>query len=80
MNRVLSVFTLLSALVLSGCGYNTFQTTDEQVNAAWAEVLNSDATVYGGSGQGNMGSVQVADGAAHIVLPPLATIMLQFTG
>jgi LemA protein len=40
MNRVLSVFTLLSALVLSGCGYNTFQTTDEQVNAAWAEVLN----------------------------------------
>lgn len=40
MNRVLSVFTLLFALVLSGCGYNTFQTTDEQVNAAWAEVLN----------------------------------------
>lgn len=42
MNRVLSralpVFTLL--LTLSGCGYNTFQTTDEQVNAAWAEVLN----------------------------------------
>lgn len=44
MNRVLSqalpVFTLLLALSLSGCGYNTFQTTDEQVNAAWAEVLN----------------------------------------
>lgn len=44
MNRVLSralpVFTLLLTLTLSGCGYNTFQTTDEQVNAAWAEVLN----------------------------------------
>jgi len=28
------------ALLLSGCGYNTIQTTDEQVKAAWAEVLN----------------------------------------
>ena len=34
--------TLLAALalLLSGCGYNTFQTTDEQVKAAWSEVLN----------------------------------------
>jgi len=30
----------LMALALSGCGYNTFQTTDEEVKAAWAEVLN----------------------------------------
>jgi len=30
----------LSALLLSGCGYNTFQTTDEQIKASWAEVLN----------------------------------------
>ena len=28
------------ALSLSGCGYNTFQTTDEQVKAGWAEVIN----------------------------------------
>ncbi|AOL93844.1 1,4-alpha-glucan branching protein GlgB [Porphyrobacter sp. LM 6] len=49
-------------------------------DGTWAEVLNSDATIYGGSGQGNMGSVQVEGGAAHIVLPPLATIMLQFKG
>ena len=28
------------ALLLTGCGYNTFQTTDEQVKADWAEVLN----------------------------------------
>ena len=26
--------------MLSGCGYNTFQTTDEQVKASWSEVLN----------------------------------------
>jgi len=27
-------------LLLSGCGYNTFQTNDEQIKASWAEVLN----------------------------------------
>ena len=31
---------LLAALVLSGCGYNNFQTLDEQVKGSWAEVLN----------------------------------------
>lgn len=32
---------LVSALLgLSGCGYNTLQTTDEKVKAAWGEVLN----------------------------------------
>ena len=31
---------LLAALTLSGCGYNDFQTKDEQVKAAWSEVLN----------------------------------------
>lgn len=44
MNRVLSkavsVIPLLFVLALTGCGYNTIQTTDEQVTAAWAEVLN----------------------------------------
>ena len=49
-------------------------------DGVWAEVLNSDAAVYGGSGQGNMGQVTAEGGAAHIVLPPLATIMLQFKG
>jgi len=31
---------LLAALALSGCGYNNFQTLDEQVKGSWAEVLN----------------------------------------
>ena len=33
---------LAAAVVFSlgGCGYNTFQTTDEQVKAGWAEVVN----------------------------------------
>jgi 1,4-alpha-glucan branching enzyme len=49
-------------------------------DGVWAEVLNSDAAIYGGSGKGNMGQVTASGGAAHIVLPPLATIMLQFSG
>ncbi|MEO5695024.1 MAG: LemA family protein [Usitatibacter sp.] len=40
MRRILWVFPLLAALLLSGCGYNDFQTKDEQVKAGWAEVLN----------------------------------------
>ena len=33
----LAAFLVLS---LSSCGYNNFQTTDEQVKASWSEVLN----------------------------------------
>ena len=49
----------------------------------WREIFNSDASVYGGSGAGNLGAV-VADkhsshgkpASAEIFLPPLATIFL----
>jgi LemA protein len=36
------VFFILMAAVLglTGCGYNTFQSLDEQIKASWAEVLN----------------------------------------
>jgi LemA protein len=40
MSKLLWAVSLLAALVLPGCGYNEFQTKDEQVKAAWAEVLN----------------------------------------
>ncbi|MDO9065081.1 MAG: LemA family protein [Sulfuricella sp.] len=40
-NWLLSVILLLSmSLSLSGCGYNTLQSTDEQIKAGWSEVLN----------------------------------------
>jgi LemA protein len=35
-----SLWIVLLAVLLNGCGYNTFQTTDEQIKASWAEVLN----------------------------------------
>jgi len=31
---------MFAALVLAGCGYNTFQSNDEQVKASWSEVVN----------------------------------------
>lgn len=46
----------------------------------WREVLNSDAQDYGGSGIGNLGQVTAEAGAAFVVLPPLATLMLEFQG
>ena len=36
----LAALALASAVGLSGCGYNDFQRLDEQVKAAWSEVLN----------------------------------------
>jgi len=33
-------WALLLILPLTGCGYNEFQTRDEQVKAAWSEVVN----------------------------------------
>src|SRR5450755_4242965 len=35
-----ALWIVLLASLLGGCGYNTFQTTDEQIKASWAEVLN----------------------------------------
>ena len=50
----------------------------------WTELLNSDATVYGGSGVGNGGGVDAEGTGSHglpaslsLVLPPLSTLVLQ---
>ena len=41
MNRVMKALAILaSGLALHGCGYNTIQTQDEGVTAAWSEVIN----------------------------------------
>jgi len=37
MKRLVAVLLVLS---LAGCGYNTLQSQDEQVKAAWSEVVN----------------------------------------
>jgi 1,4-alpha-glucan branching enzyme len=49
----------------------------------WTEVLNSDAKIYGGGGQGNMGGVDAAPIPLHgrkwsvnLTLPPLGAVFL----
>jgi LemA protein len=38
--RIVALIALAATLLLPGCGYNTLQSTDEQIKAAWSEVLN----------------------------------------
>ncbi len=40
MRKVWVGFAALAMLALAGCGYNRIQSQDEQVKAAWSEVLN----------------------------------------
>jgi LemA protein len=40
MRKLAALIGLSALLLLSGCGYNDFQTKDEQVKAAWSEVVN----------------------------------------
>jgi len=40
MKKLTLALTIAAAVVLPGCGYNTLQRTDEQIKAAWAEVVN----------------------------------------
>ena len=50
----------------------------------WEEILNSDAEIYGGSGQGNLGGVNSAPIGWHgrprslnLTLPPLGIIVMK---
>src|SRR6202165_4452087 len=50
----------------------------------WLEILNSDAPLYGGSGQGNLGAVEAAPVGRHghlhsltLTLPPLGAVFLK---
>jgi 1,4-alpha-glucan branching enzyme len=50
----------------------------------WRELLNSDATAYGGSGMGNLGGVRTENEPVHgrtyslnLTLPPLAALFLK---
>ena len=53
-------------------------------NVNWHECINSDATIYGGSGMGNMGCVESIPTPCHgrpasivVVLPPLAFVVFR---
>jgi len=40
MKSIAAALMLVASLLLGGCGYNTIQTQDEAVKAAWSEVVN----------------------------------------
>ena len=40
MGKLAFAFVVFGVMLLSGCGYNSIQTQDEQVKSAWSEVLN----------------------------------------
>jgi LemA protein len=40
LRRFYVALSLAAVLMLSGCGYNTLQSQDQQVKAAWSEVVN----------------------------------------
>jgi len=53
----------------------------------WREVLNTDATEFGGAGWGNFGGVEASPVRSHgrrhslsLTLPPLSTVILQSEG
>lgn len=40
MKKYLAIVMILTSVMLSGCGYNSIQSKDEEVTSNWAEVLN----------------------------------------
>lgn len=75
--------------ILVVCNFTPVPRSDYRIGVpaggSWREVLNTDATVYGGSGSGNGGATiaataQPAHSQSHsitLALPPLATLFLQ---
>jgi 1,4-alpha-glucan branching enzyme len=75
-------------LLLVVCNFTPVPRTNVVVgvphDGLWREVLNSDATHYGGSGWGNLGGVRTAPLPSHgrphsvtLTLPPLSVIVLR---
>ena len=75
----------LQASMLVVCNFTPVPRLNYRVGAPWGgmwyEVLNSDARTYGGSGYGNLGTVEAAPVPYHgrpysltLVVPPLAVV------
>ena len=80
-----------TAPVLVVCNMTPVERTARRIgvpqSGRWVEVLNTDASVYGGGGSGNLGSSEseaiAASGRAHslaLTLPALSTLIFQLDG
>jgi 1,4-alpha-glucan branching enzyme len=78
-------------VVLVACNFTPVPRPNYQLGAPadgfWKEMLNSDATLYGGSGQGNLGGVEAAPIQKHgrpycltVNMPPLAILFFKRGG
>lgn len=76
-------------VVVVVCNFTPMPRHNYQIGVPWSgrweEVLNSDATLYGGSGQGNFGGVHTAPVPCHgrpyllnITLPPLGMVAFKY--
>jgi 1,4-alpha-glucan branching enzyme len=70
------------------CNFTPIERTLHQVGVPslghWAEVMNTDAGIYGGANRGNLGGVAATDAgyqgqpaSIHITIPPLSTLIFQ---
>jgi 1,4-alpha-glucan branching enzyme len=76
-------------IMLAACNFTPVPRPNYRIGAPcggfWKEVLNSDATYYGGGGWGNMGGVEAVPiplhGRSHsltLTLPPLAAMFFKW--
>jgi 1,4-alpha-glucan branching enzyme len=74
--------------ILAVCNFTPVPRQDYRIGVPfsgfWREILNSDASMYGGSGRGNMGGVQASPVPFHgqgqsvsLTLPPLSILFLK---
>ena len=74
--------------VLAVCNFTPVPRQNYRVGAPsggfWEELLNSDSTLYGGSGQGNLGGVEASPVPSHgelfslnLTLPPLGIVFMK---
>ena len=92
-NAAMSVITFLRRgrgdedVVLVACNFTPVPRHQYRIGVprggAWREVLSSDATIYGGSGHGNLGGVEAVPypwngrpSSVVVTLPPLGAIIL----
>ena len=78
-------------LIAIVCNYTPIPRNEYRIGVPkggrWEEVLNSDAPLYGGSGQGNLGGVEAVPLSAHgrsyhltVTLPPLGMVAFKWIG
>ncbi|HSV08930.1 MAG TPA: 1,4-alpha-glucan branching protein GlgB [Candidatus Binatus sp.] len=80
-----------SQVVIVACNFTPLARRNYRIGVPepgrWEEILNSDAPLYGGSGQGNLGGVVAAPVPWHgrtqsinVTLPPLAVVVFRGSG